>query len=186
MSLNLLSLDFDGVCHRASDSVLINFRQGTPAWQMELGLKAQKRFIWAPLLADLLVDTDVAIVIHSTWRKRYDDATLKHFLPPEISRRVISLDGQIEGREVLPSDEYLAAAIDLIAPSSVCVLDDRPEFFPSTGKVHNWIGQNHGSFVWCDGDVGVTDINIRQHLQAWIKSLPDHEPAPANPANSPS
>lgn len=172
MSLRLLSIDFDGVFHRASDSVVLNFRPGTPNWQIELGLKAQKRFIWAPDLAELIDCSDLAIVIHSTWRKRYDDETLKSFLPPDIAARVISLDGQIPGRTELVSDDYLAAAIELIAPTTVCVLDDRPEFF-SGGKVRSWIENNHGGFVWCDGEMGMRDINARQKLQSWMRHPPD-------------
>ena len=181
----ILSIDFDGVFHRASDSVIVNFKEGTPAWQIELGLKAQKRFIWAPLLADLLVCSNVSIIIHSTWRKQYDDATLKHFLPAEIAQRVIVLDGQIKGRESISSDAYIAAALELIAPTSICVLDDRPDFFPSSGKVHKWISQNHGAghFVWCDPDFGVSKLHAREDVSAWLKGLTDSEIS--TPTNTP-
>jgi hypothetical protein len=174
--MKLLALDFDGCLHKGSDPVWLNFPAGTPAWQLEVGLKAQKRFVWAPALAEVIdaEGPDLAIVIHSTWRRRYDDATMKHFLPPTVASRVISLDGQIEGRERLTSDEYLRAAIDLIAPSSVCVIDDRPEFFYG-GQVKNWIGHNHGKFIWCNPDVGVQDPSVKAQLLDWTHSDPEHE-----------
>lgn len=172
--MKLLSLDIDGVLHPARDSIFLNFRPGTPVWQLELALKAQSRFIWAPILTELVADTDVSIVIHSTWRKRFDDATIKHFLPPAVASRVIHLDGQIEGRETLSSDDYLSAALELIAPTSVCVVDDRREFFDG-GKVKNWIAHNSGKFVWCDPDVGIQANQVRQELRSWSRSEPTYD-----------
>ena len=185
MSLHLLSIDFDGVLHRASDSVLVNFRPGTPPWQIELGLKAQKRFVWTSMLSNLIATNSIAIVIHSTWRKQYDDATLKHFLPPEIANKVISLDGLIENRATLSSDEYLFAALEIIAPTSLVVLDDRREFFPVGGKVHTWIAHNQGDFVWCNPDLGVSDPHTLQCLTSSIKKFADCEPVNPSPINSP-
>ncbi|MHB1201307.1 MAG: HAD domain-containing protein [Polaromonas sp.] len=175
--MNLLSLDFDGVLHRASDSVLLNFRENAPAWEMEIALKAQSRFVWAPYLVEAIGDRDVAIIIHSTWRKRYEDATMKHFLPPEVASRVISLDGQIAGRKTLSGDDYLLAALDLIAPSSLCVLDDRPDFFEG-GKVQMWLSQNHGRFVWCEPDVGLQSAHVREEIIAWSRTDPTRNMSP--------
>lgn len=169
--MKLLALDFDGVLHRASDAVLINFSPRMAPWQLEVALKAQSRFAWAPLLTNAIEHTDVSVVIHSTWRKRFSDATMKHFLPPEVASRVIVLDGQIEGRETMQGDDYLAAALDLIAPTSLCVLDDRPEFF-SGGKVKNWIDHNHGTFVWCEPDIGLKDPAVVQQLIGWSRAEP--------------
>lgn len=145
-----------------------------PVWQLEIALKAQSRFVWAPLLARVVSDTDVAVVIHSTWRKRFSDATMKHFLPPEVASRIISLDGQIPGREYLTGDDYLMAAIELIAPTSVCVLDDRPDMF-SGGKVKSWIDQNNGRFVWCNPDKGIQEGQTLQALNAWCHADPSLE-----------
>ena len=53
--MKLLSLDFDGVLHSATDPVFINnFRSQAPAWQIEVSLKAQGRFVWAQALADTI------------------------------------------------------------------------------------------------------------------------------------
>lgn len=184
MSVDLIGLDLDGVLHRANDSVLVNFREGTPPWQIEIGLKAQRRFVWAPLLVDVLGNSNISIVIHSTWRKHYDDAVLKTFLPPEIARRVIVLDGHIKGRRELSSDDYLAAAIELIAPSSLCVMDDRPEFFPVGGRVFDWVSKNHGRFVWCDPEFGISKLSAREPLSAWLKDLAENESSAPTPSNT--
>lgn len=174
MTVKVLSIDFDGCLHRGSDSVLVNFRRDAPPWEIELGLKAQGRFAWAEYLTPICKAGDFAVVIHSTWRKKYADTVLKHFLPIEVASRVIALDGLIEDRESLSSDDYLFAAIELIAPESVCVLDDRPEFF-KFGKVENWIAHNQGSFVFCDPDVGVQAIDIRVGMTRWAsESGSDH------------
>lgn len=171
MSVNLLALDFDGVFHPANDSVFVGFKESTPAWQIELGLKAQGRFVWAPLLADVLGDSGVSIVIHSTWRKRFDDAVLKTFLPSEVAQRVIVLDGHIKGRRELSSDDYLAEALDIVAPDNLCVLDDRKEFFPENGRVQEWIKKNQGSIAWCDPSFGISALGVRRELGAWLKTV---------------
>ena len=178
--MNLLSLDFDGVLHRASDAVLLNFRQNAPAWEMEIALKAQSRFVWSPYLSEIVQDTDVSIIIHSTWRKRFDDSTMRAFLPADVASRIIVLDGMIADRQTLSADDYLMEAINLIAPSSVCVLDDRPEFFYG-GKVKHWIAMNHGTFIWCQPEVGLQDNHARQELAGWSRPDPrrDFSPAPA-------
>lgn len=178
-NMNLLSLDFDGVLHRASDSILLNFRQNAPAWEIGMALKAQSRFAWADELEKMVQGTDTAILIHSTWRKRFDDSTMKSFLPPDVASRVISLDGLIEGRGFLSSDDYLNEAIALIQPKSVCVLDDRPEFFYG-GKVKHWIAHNHGKFLWCHPDIGVRDSYVQQEFSNWthVESGCDLVPAP--------
>jgi len=51
-SLNVLSLDFDGVLHPANDSVLLDLR--AQPWQIALQAKTQKRFVWMPVLMDIL------------------------------------------------------------------------------------------------------------------------------------
>lgn len=176
--MNLLSLDFDGVAHNAHDLVMINFREGTPAWQMEVALKAQKRFVWAPLLASILENTDVAVVIHSTWRKRFSDQTMKQFLPPAIASRLIILDGQIKNRETATADDYLADVLELIQPSCVCVLDDRPEFFAG-GRVQQWMDTAAGRFIWTDPDVGLQSLYVCGQLTAWCQSGSSQLPAPS-------
>lgn len=168
--MNLLSIDFDGVLHRASDKIQLNFRPNAAPWEMEMALKAQKRFVFAPLLANAIGQSNVSVVIHSTWRKRFSDATLKQFLPQEIAVKVLSLDGQIERRESMTSDEYLAQALEIIAPDSVCVVDDRPAFFES-GHVQRWMSANDGQFVWCEPDVGLQDEVVIQKIQSWAGAL---------------
>lgn len=174
--MKLLALDLDGVTHRANDLVSINFRDGTPAWQMEVALKAQMRFVWADLLVPILKDTDVAVIIHSTWRKRFSDNTMKQFLPPEVALRVISLDGQIKDRETATADDYVADALELIEPSSVCVLDDRPEFFRG-GRVKKWMDSASGLFIWTNPDLGLQSLYARGQLTAWSHSGPSHTPS---------
>lgn len=170
--MKLLSLDFDGVLHSATDPVMVNFRAGAPAWQLEVAFKAQGRFVWAPELAQALeCCDDMAIIIHSTWRRRYDDATLRSFLPDVLARRVIMLDGQIDRQ--LDADAYVDAALDLIAPASVCVMDDRPEFF-AEGRVQRWMDANAGQFLWCTPQHGVTDPNINRALVAWCQGDTQH------------
>lgn len=178
--MNLLSLDFDGVLHRGSDPVWMNYRANAPVWEIALALKVQKRFAWVDKLVEALHGADVSIVLHTTWRKRFDDATLKQFLPDELAGRVISLDGLVQGRNELVGDDYVMAAIDLLQPSTVCVIDDRPEFF-SSGRVKAWMQQHHGSFIWCDPETGLQAEGVNEQLVAWshIETSRAEQPVPS-------
>jgi hypothetical protein len=168
--MKLLCLDFDGVLHSATDPVMLNFGPNAPAWQLEVGLKAQGRFAWANELADALeLSDDAAIIIHSTWRRQFDDPTMRSFLPDGLRRRVICLDGQID--RSLDADNYVAAALDLIAPTTTCVLDDRPDFF-SGCRVQQWIDANDGVMLWCTPKLGITEPEIRRQVQVWCQSSP--------------
>lgn len=181
--MKLLSLDFDGVLHNAADQVAINFREGMAPWQMEIALKAQQRFVWAHHLASILENTDVAVIIHSTWRKRFSDQTMKQFLPPVVASRLLSLDGQIKNRETLVADDYLAEALELIQPTSLCVLDDRREFFKG-GRVQQWINSAAGCFVWTEPDVGLQSLYACGQLTAWSHAGPGQFASQTPPPSS--
>lgn len=179
--VKLLSLDLDGVLHNADDVIMLNFPKSAQPWQIAIGLKAQKRFAWAEHLVQALDGhSDVAIIIHSTWRKRYSDEMMKQFLPHELAERIIVLDGQIEGRADLSSDAYVRRALDLISPDTVCVLDDRPEFF-LTGETRAWIDGNDGRFVWCEPSVGVQSSSVVEEIGSWVRDANQHSPQQVRP-----
>ncbi len=169
--MKLLSLDFDGVTHPGHDTIHFdpNRAAAMPGPILLAQLKAQGRFVWVPQLIESLRGSEnVAILIHSTWRRRMPDRTLRDFLG-EAGSRVIILDGQIEGRESMTHDEYVAAACQIIEPDEVLVIDDRPELF-SGGLIKSLsIPVN---FVWCDPTTGLSDARATAALHEWALELP--------------
>ena len=168
--MRLLSLDFDGVLHPGNDPVFFNFKPTTPMFQIDLAMRTQKRFLWADRLAETLTGSDVQIVIHSTLRRRFSDRDLLHFLPEEIAHRVINLDDVISERVNLSADEYVVAAAEALEPVDLCVLDDRPEFFPADGLTAAWIEKHGGDFVWAKSMLGLSDLSTRERLSGWVNA----------------
>ena len=172
----LLCLDFDGVTHPAADTVQFNFKPGTPLWQMDVALRAQGRFVWMDRLIEALDGIDAAILVHSTWRRHFSDSELKGLLPTQIAARVINLDANPRRRSDT-ADEYVRSALDRMSPSSVCVIDDRPQFFQS-GLSQAWMDEHSGCFIWTDPSLGLSDPDAWSQLRAWALDAPADESRP--------
>lgn len=179
---HLLGLDIDGVLHSARDPVHladISSPRRRPMWQIEVALKTQGRFVWCDYLEQALKYSDVGIVIHSTWRQLFSDVELKSLLPPGLARRVVVLDDRIPGRSQLSPEAYLCAALKLLDPCSVMVLDDRPEMFEQ-GRVQAWIADNHGELTFVDHGRGISDPLVQQRIASWACTpVGDTQPAVA-------
>lgn len=175
-SFHVLALDFDGVLHPGGDAIYINGGRDLPMWQVEIAMRVQGRFVWMQLLEQALDRSDVAIVIHSTWRRRFSDAQLKQLLSPELARRVVNLDGQISCRNDGTSEEYLMEAMSVLQPDSLLVLDDRPDFF-SQGLIRSWLDSAHGEMVWVDPNRGLTTPGVQCRIASWAAgAIPGNDP----------
>lgn len=165
----VLFLDFDGVLHPAKDSVHLPTAP-MPAWQIQIALQAQGRFVWASRLEDVLIDAseDLRMVIHSTWRRRFSDSELVQFLPRSLGQRVIRMDGRIASRHAGSSDDYVADVIDLLCPKSALVIDDRSEFFPPDGRAQERLKAiDDGRFLVVDQDRGISDESVLGAISRW-------------------
>jgi len=106
--MRLLSLDFDGVLHRAGVS-----------------LEAHRRFEWLPILVQLLEPwPDVRLAVHSTWRYDHTLPELAELLGP-LQERFIGATppGQREDSILWYSYQLKGLVTD------VRVLDDAPNEF---------------------------------------------------------
>lgn len=177
----LIALDFDGVFHPAKDVVAINFAESTPAWQMAIALRVQGRFVWAAIFEEFLVTCQsrmpegahIQFLIHSTWRIKFTDEQIRHFLPPLIADNLINLDRVFEPsfRQGATSDQYLRAALDVVSFDRLLVIDDRPEIFED-GQVmalSKDSPEKAVTFLWCDPDRGVSDASVLHAVSEWTE-----------------
>lgn len=135
----ILCLDFDGVLHRASDAIHIADRPANGPL-LAVQMRAQRRLVWLEHLADVLANRpDVAILVHSTWRRKFDQATLAHLLG-DLEDRVLQPPAYFVDLKA-PAPEFIRQSIDWVNESrreahvaeltldEIVVIDDRPEFF---------------------------------------------------------
>ncbi|WP_298705805.1 HAD domain-containing protein [Variovorax gossypii] len=177
---SVLCLDFDGVLHRGSDAIHVpSGAANVPLLVVQL--KAQSRLTWLKDLEQMLeASPGVAILVHSTWRRRFSQSTLAQLL------------GGLESRVVQPP----AYAVDLTAPAPAfirqsldwinetrheagqdslnlqhcVVLDDRPEFFAEDAEMFERL-------VVTDPNRGLGDASKRRELLVALKHASAHRHA---------
>jgi hypothetical protein len=134
-----LSVDFDGVMHRAGDGV------------EDIG----PHFVWLPLLAALLEPwPDVAVVVHSTWRYQYHPAELKALLAP-LGRRVIDVAPRGPRQEAIRWWLHMHPSV-----TSHLVLDDDGREFAEP---------HPAELVLCDPQLGLTTPGVMQRVADWLR-----------------
>ena len=187
MSKAVLALDFDGVLHPAGDAVFVDFSR--PAWELSMQLRTQGRFVWLDQLREALEGTNVHVLVHSTWRRRLTDATMRELLGPEVGSRLIMTDHWIDPqrRRDLSHAGYIYEALSIWqeqvgALESLCVLDDRPELFVSDGELLRlW----HPTYIWTSSDRGLNDASVQQILRDWATACHHAERLEATSSSRP-
>lgn len=109
-------------------------------------------FVWLEPLLDLLAEhPDVAVVIHSSWRRRYEtDTELRAQLPAALARRVIAATPRREYSRQDSIEEY----IRMNKPLAWVVVDDEPGLFKPGFEL-----------VVCDPERGFSDSAVVQQLR---------------------
>lgn len=137
----VLSVDFDGVLHPAGKGTL----------RVDV-----THFAWLPLLERMLVShPEVELLVHSTWRHRYDLQELRMLLGEVLGPRVV-------GATPAGDDRWLsiqAWASGQPQALELLILDDACEEFPATLPFCS---------VFCDPRTGLSDPQVQQSIQHWL------------------
>lgn len=177
----ILCLDFDGVLHRASDA--IHLASGpTSGPLLAVQMKAQGRLVWLDSLVEILADRpDVAILVHSTWRRKFDQATLAHLLGT-LQDRVLQPPAYFVDLNA-PAPEFIRQSLEWVNESrreahvadltlaEIVVIDDRPEFFASDEEVAQRL-------LLTEPNQGLSVPHLRGRLAAMLDDARSDQSAP--------
>jgi len=140
----VLFIDFDGVLHPGPGAKGIAQSLSTGA------------FGWLPALVEILQPhTDVAVVVHSSWRAVYNEEELKDILS-DLGSRVLGAT-PIGARY----ESILRWLADRPEFTSVRILDDDVTEFPKPLPEE---------LIVCDPNCGVMDAKVMAALREWLST----------------
>ncbi len=143
--MQTIFLDIDGVLHPFDSAVNLPSEAGP-------GSSGGTMLCWAPLLAEIIGDSEVQIVIHSTWRLRYSLAEIRDRFPESLRARIRGCTrgtGRFDGIR-----QYVAEH----ALTDFLVLDDIADFFPA-----GW-----PNLLLCAGETGISEPLVQARLRAFL------------------
>jgi len=150
-------LDIDGVLHpdgTASVSTLDD-GHGLLIAAENLFVTGAALFCWLPVLLELLRDTPVTIVIHSSWRNQFELAQIVRHFPDSLQQRV---RGATVGADRHSSILSFAAQHDV---REYVVLDDQPQWFPL-----DW-----PPLIVCDPEHGISAQDVQEQIRAFLQPI---------------
>jgi hypothetical protein len=136
--MRILSLDFHGVLHPTADG----------AQRM-----AVTHFGWLPHLSRLLAPhLEVMLLVHSTWRHRYNLQELRLLLGDTLRPRVVAAapDGDDRWRAIQAWAAAQTGSLDLL------IIDDARGEFPTTMPF---------TLLVCDPSSGLSDLRVQHSIQ---------------------
>ena len=136
-NMRILFIDFDGVLHAATG----------PADTM-------RRFVWAPILRDLLNDhPDIQVVVHASAR----DHTPAETIVFQLGAVGILFAGVVEPK--VARWEAIQEYLDRHPGADYRILDDAPAEFPLECS----------GLIICDPRIGISDNAVMERIRDWIK-----------------
>ena len=144
--MKTLFLDIDGVLHPASHGDRVD-----PYAPISDTIGKPALFCYAPLLADILAPHDVAVIVHSSWRRFTREEDLRVMLGP-LARY---FGGTTPGGARYEGIRWLVQENGL---TDYRILDDEPSEFP----------QELCELILCDPERGIEDSRVWAQLQAWL------------------
>ena len=148
----VLFLDFDGVLHPLSSLIGFEMRM-----KREDAISLGRLFRWAWILEELLVDSNVEIFVHSSWRQFLKEPELLQHLGP-VAHRFRGCTELGVGR--WEGIQRLVQELNLL-PDEWIVLDDRQSEFPENRPPQ---------LILCDSNLGVWDEHVREKIISWLTS----------------
>ena len=128
--MNLIFLDFDGVLH-------------------PVHCDPEKYFCRLPILEDVLVQSDVQIVISSSWRFHCSRDDILQRFPSSLRRLIVGFTGEAHVGAYARYNEIKNYADPNEAADWLAIDDSRFEFPPHCDRL-----------ILCDGKVGISDNEV--------------------------
>lgn len=148
--MKVVFADFDGVFHPTTDIVGIDLP--TLALHGAEALLATGLFRWTHLLERALADTEVVLVVHSTWRRAsWANALIRDLLGP-LGHRFLSCTRGEVGRE-----DSIAEFVERTGVKEFIILDDADTEFEELTE----------HLICTDPLQGVSDPGVLDNIRAW-------------------
>lgn len=138
----VICLDFDGVLH--------------PTMEGEYRMSAT-HFGWLPHLQRMLgADPDVVLLVHSSWRHKFNLEELRMLLGDVLGPRVVAAAPAGNDRW-LAIQTWAAKQTEVL---DLLILDDAPEEFPTSMPF---------TLVVCDPTRGLSDPVVQRSIKQWLE-----------------
>jgi len=165
----ILFLDFDGVLHPDAAYLV----HGRPVLRAEGEL-----FMWAPLLVEVLADLPkVRIVLSTSWARDLRFTRARDWLPESLRCRVIGatwhsgMNQNLEGFNAMRLTwwdnatryQQIRRYVDRAGLADWVAVDDQPA---------GWAEADQHHLIQTDGEVGLSDVRVREQLAARLAGAP--------------
>lgn len=167
-NMKVLFLDFDGPLHPTEVVRDFVYRgQDMGSLMGDMGL-----FRWVNALHACLAQkpdmSDVAIVVHSSWRRLLNNDQMRQALGPLAPQFMGITDTELGRYEGIMD---MVQRLEL-GPEDYCVVDDAIDAYPA----------NFGQLVVVNPLRGVQEPAVRRRIQQWAQAAPDSQREHAAPA----
>lgn len=148
--LRVIFLDYDGVLHPVSALARFAMRMSR-----DDAIRQGRLFRWTWVLEEILHETDVRIVVHSSWRCLLSTAEMLEYLGPLAVRYSGATNAEMLRWEGIQRTVNQLGLGD----EQWLVLDDHASQFPDPPP---------RQLVLCNPENGIWDQQVRERVRAWV------------------
>lgn len=148
--MKVVFADFDGVFHPSTE--IVDKDLPTLALQGADAIKGTGLFRWTQLLESELGQTDVMLVVHSTWRRSSWAISLMRQLLGPLGHRFLSCT-----RSEISREDSIAEFVERAGVTDFIILDD----------AHSEFGDLSDHLICTNPLIGLNDPDTLEHIRSW-------------------